>query len=319
MAQIANTYDTYAARGIREDLRDQIYNIAPEDVPVSAMIKKSDIENIRHEWQTDTIRQPGANAQVDGDEYSYNAVSPTVRVSNISQIMRETYIISGTTEAVKKAGRKSELAYQGKLKMAALKRDLERAVIGANTASLLGNSSTARLMGSLSSWATTNVDRGAGGANGGYNAGTSLTVAATDGTTRAFTKAQLDTVHQACYTAGASPSVLMLHPTQKRVFSSFAGIAQLRKDVDNGKQAEIVGGANLYVGDFGDFAVQVNRWQRPRDAWLLDPDYLELGFLRSFQKQTLAKTGDAEKRAIIVEATLIVKNEAALGVIADLA
>jgi Family of unknown function (DUF5309) len=319
MAQVANTYDTYSVKGIREDLRDQIYNIAPEDVPVSAMIKKSDIENIRHEWQTDTIRQPAANAQVDGDEYSYNAVTPTVRVSNISQIMRETYIISGTTEAVKKAGRKSELAYQGKLKMAALKRDLERAIIGANTASVLGNSSTARLMGSLPSWLTTNVDRGATGANGGYNSGTSLTVAATDGTARPFTKALLDNVHQQCYTAGGSPSVLMLHPTQKRIFSGFSGIAQLRKDVDAGKQAEIVGGANIYVGDFGDFAVQVNRWQRTRDAWLLDPDFIELGFLRSFQKQTLAKTGDAEKRAIIVEATLIVKNEAAMGVVADLA
>ncbi|MGL1218043.1 SU10 major capsid protein, partial [Vibrio parahaemolyticus] len=72
-----------------------------------------------------------------------------------------------------------------------------------------------RMLGSLPSWLTTNVDRGAGGANGGYNAGTSLTVAATDGTTRAFTKALLDSVHQACYTAGGNPSVLMLHPTQK--------------------------------------------------------------------------------------------------------
>ena len=41
-------------------------------------------------------------------------------------------------------------------------------------------------------------------------------------------------------------------------------------------------------------------------------------FLRPFQVQDLAKTGDAEKKQLLVEYTLVSKNEAASGKIADL-
>jgi hypothetical protein len=40
--------------------------------------------------------------------------------------------------------------------------------------------------------------------------------------------------------------------------------------------------------------------------------------LRPFQVQDLAKTGDAEKKQLLVEYTLVSKNEAASGKIADL-
>ena len=48
------------------------------------------------------------------------------------------------------------------------------------------------------------------------------------------------------------------------------------------------------------------------------PDYIEVVFLRPFQVQELAKTGDAEKRMLLVDYGLKVNHEAAHGVAADL-
>ena len=43
-----------------------------------------------------------------------------------------------------------------------------------------------------------------------------------------------------------------------------------------------------------------------------------VAFLRDFSMHELAKTGDSEKRQLLVEATLESRNEAASGMVADL-
>jgi hypothetical protein len=56
-----------------------------------------------------------------------------------------------------------------------------------------------------------------------------------------------------------------------------------------------------------------------RRAFLLDSEYISMETLRPIQEDPdLAKTGDNKKGVIIGETTLKVKNEAALGVVADL-
>ena len=51
---------------------------------------------------------------------------------------------------------------------------------------------------------------------------------------------------------------------------------------------------------------------------VVDTEMWATAFLRPFQVQDLAKTGDAEKKQLLVEYTLIAKNEAANSKIADL-
>jgi hypothetical protein len=82
--------------------------------------------------------------------------------------------------------------------------------------------------------------------------------------------------------------------------------------------ATIIGAADVYVSDFGTVTVIPNRFQRNRDAFVLDFDYVEVDYLRPFKTVPLAKTGDAEKRMLIVEYGLRVKHEAALALAADL-
>ena len=52
------------------------------------------------------------NAVIEGDEATLDASTATVRLSNSSQIMDKTVVITGTQESVDKAGRASEIAYQ---------------------------------------------------------------------------------------------------------------------------------------------------------------------------------------------------------------
>ena len=67
MAQPTNTFDSYDAVGIREDLKDVIYNISPEETPFYSKSSKTSARNTLVEWQTDSLRASAANAHIEGD------------------------------------------------------------------------------------------------------------------------------------------------------------------------------------------------------------------------------------------------------------
>jgi Family of unknown function (DUF5309) len=317
MAIVANTFTRYSAIGIREDLSNVIYNISPEETPFISNIGRENVKNTYFEWQTDSLAAASAaNASVEGDDISsFSAVNPTTRVGNYTQISTKNVIISGTLESVDKAGRRSELTYQLAKLGAELKRDMEAALL-ANQASVAGNTTTARRTAGLPAWLTSNTSFGTGGAN--PTVGSTPTAARTDGTQRAFTEALLKTVVQSVWTQGGTPKMLMTGPFNKVAASGFTGVATRFRDVPAGQQAQIVGAADVYVSDFGTINIVPNRFQRDRDAFIVDPDYASLAILRPIQQMELAKTGDAEKRLMLVEYGLKVNSQAAHGIVADL-
>ena len=322
MAQPDGTYSQYDATNINEDLEQVIYNISPYDVPFLSMLPKKKATNIRHEWNLDALAAAvTSNAVIEGDEATLETSTATTRVSNISQIMDKTVVVTGTNRAVDHAGYSDVLAYQLTKRGRELKRDTEATLL-TNQASVLGDDTTARKLGSLNSWLTTNTVRGTGGADGGYASTTGLTVAATDATTTqltAFTEAKLVQAQQAAYEAGGEPTKMFMAPVTKTVFVQFDGIAALRSNINQGSTpAQIIGNAEVYQGPFGKLEVVVDRFQRNREVFLIDPEYVALGQLRPMQQWALSRTGDSEKRQMLHEVTLVVENEAAHAVIADL-
>ena len=309
------TYQTYTAIGQREDLSDVIYNISPTDTPVMSSVGKAKATAVYHEWQTDSLAAATTNnAAVEGDDATDATMSPTTRLGNYTQIVQKTVKISGTLDAVDKAGRKSEKAYQLAKASAEIKRDIET-IISANQGRSAGNSSTARKLGSLLSWITTNSSVGTSGADP-----TTIGVSTrTDGTARSFTETILKDVIQQVYTAGGNPKILMVGAYQKQAVSAFAGIAAQRYMAPSNEPTTIIGAADVYMSDFGTVSVVPNRFMRTRDALVLDPEYAALAYLRPFATNELAKTGDSEKTQILAELTLEVRNEAAHGIAADLA
>jgi len=311
------TYQTYTSIGNREDLSDVIYSISPTDTPIMSSIGKSKATAVYHEWQTDSLAaNTTANALVEGATASDITVSPTTRLGNYTQIVGKTVMVSGTLEAVDKAGRKSEKAYQLAKVSSEIKRDMET-IITANQGQSAGNSSTARTLGSLLSYIKSNTSKN-GTATTGVDPVTVGVSTRTDGTTRDFTEAMLKTVIASVFSNGGTPSTLFVSPTQKQVVSAFTGLAAQRYQVPTSGQATILAGADLYQSDFGVLSIVPDRFMRSRDALILDPEYAALAFLRPFQTNELARVGDAEKTQILAEFTLEVRNEAAHGGVFDL-
>lgn len=329
MAQISNTFETYDAVGNRETLADAIYQISPEETPFLSMIGKKSVSGIHPEWQTDTLATPStSNNQPEGNDWSFQAITPTARVGNYCQISDKRIIISNTQEVVSKAGRKSEMAREIAKKGVELKTDMEVTLLSNQASSAgSGNGATNRTLGGFRAWLASNDSLGAGGASGGFNTSTGIVDAATNGTQRAMTKALLDATILATYNSGGSPTTLMVSPYAKTVFSTFmsdANVAQQRTNVSGKKQTTITAAADIYVSDFGEIMVVPNRQMAragatiARNAFLVDPTMVELGTLRDIAKRDPAVTGDSEKKVLNVEYTLVVKNEAAHGVIADI-
>lgn len=278
---------------------------------------RGEVDAVLFEWQTDELASVDPNnKRVEGfDITTFTAITPTVRLQNRTQISSKDLIVSRTEERVKKAGRKSEMAYQLAKKSAELKRDMETISL-ANQAAAAGDATTPRATGALLAFLTTNTDFGSGG-DDPANA-PQPTSARTDGTQRNFAETQLKTVLASAWTNGGKPRIVMVGAANKQNASAFTGIAQTRKAVEGNKAATIIGAADIYVSDFGNVTFVANRFQRARDALVLDPEMYSFVYLDPFRTEPLAKTGDATKRLLVVEWGLKVHNEKAHGGVFDL-
>jgi len=311
-------FRTYAAVGMREDLSDVIYNISPTDTPFMSTIGKTKATAVYHEWQTDSLAAAAANAAVEGADATEATLTATTRVGNRTQISQKTVGITGTLEAVDKAGRKSEKAYQLAKASSEIKRDMEFALLNNTVQSNGSAGSTARVLGGLQTWLATNGDFGTGG-----SAGATGTTARTNGTNRTFEESLLKTVVKEVFESGGSPKVLMVTPAHKQTVSAFAGIAAQRYMAPSDAPTTIIGAADVYLSDFGSMSVVPNRFMLSGNsanevAFVLDPEYAAVAYLRPFFTNDLANTGDSAKTQLLVEYTLEVKNEAAHGIVAYL-
>lgn len=321
MAIVANTYTRYGAKGLRESLSDIIYDISPMETPVVSMASREDVDQTLHEWQTDALAATDTgNAHLEGDDIStFPAVTPTVRVGNYSQISRKLLIISGTLDRVNKAGRARELAYQVPRRGREMRRDQE-AIICENLGGDAGGTATARQTATLGAWLKTNVDKAGDGGNPTYTSGVP-SAARTDGSQRAITETIFKNVIETAWTSGANIDAMTVccGPFNKQAISAFNGVVTRNYDISNTpRPTAVIAAVDVYVSDFGTVRIMPSRFQRERDVWFLDPEYISIGVLRPFQVVELAKTGDAEKRMLLQEWLLKVKQEAALGLAADL-
>lgn len=321
MAQPTNLFDRYdATLSVREDLANIIYNISPEDTVFMSNVGRDTASQTFTEWQTDALAAAStSNAQIEGDDATASSLAATNRVGNYTQISRKVVATSGTLESVNTAGFRSAMAYQMAKAASELKRDMEATLLY-NQAANAGNSSTARVTAGLPAWLRSNVSKGSGGGdptmsstNDGYP-----NAARTDGTQRTFTETMLKDVIQSVWTNGGTPKMLLVGPFNKRTASGFAGIAGTRFNVDGAAPATIIGAADVYVSDFGNVNIVPSRFQRERDAFVVDPEYAAVSYLRNFRTEELAKTGDSQKKMIVVEYALKVRTEKAHGIIADL-
>jgi len=299
--------NTYTGKGIQESFEDVIFDISPEDTPLLSAAKRMTAGQTFHQWQTDALTAAGSNAQVEGDDGSFGTLAATTVLGNYTQIARKTVQISGTYDVVKKYGRKSEVAYQLMKAGKELKRDMEFAIVR-NQASSAGGAGTARTTAGVESWITNSVvpTGNSTGTTPGFAAG--IVAAPTDGTLGTFVEADFKSALQLAWVDGGETSLVLMSPKNKALFAGFAGIATKYNEVKTTSQAIITGAADIYVSDFGNHAVKLDRFMRDEAVLCLDPSYVGLASLRPMEKVELAKTGDSSKYLITTEFALVVQN-----------
>ena len=314
MAQPANTFDTFDAVGIREDLSDMIYNVDPDATPFYSKSSRTKAKNTLVEWQTQALRASAVNAHIEGDATAADAVTPTVRLGARTQIFKNAVVVSDTDEAVDNAGRAKELAYQTLLIAKEQKLDIEKALF-ANQGNVVGSSTAARKTGGVPSWLISNVDFVS--ASSGANPTGDGTNARTDsGAPTAFTQAKFDGVMQEIWQEGGKPDTCYLSSFQMNVALGFVGNNNQRSGVQAGDET-VVKSLAVYVTPWGTIQFHPSRQNRSRDVFILQDDMWQTSILRGTKNVALAKNGDNTTRQVTTELALCSKNEKANGAIYD--
>jgi hypothetical protein len=292
MAVISGGYQTYAAVGNREDLIDIITNISPTKTPVLSMTGSTRATSVLHEWLTDTLAAPTSNAQIEGNESTAAAVTAPSRLNNYCQIMDKKFAISGTQEAVDKAGRSSEVGYQTQKALKELATDIEYAFV-VNTAAASGASATARSLKGLAGWVADNISSAT--AN------------------RDLTAAIMDTILQAAWADGGDPDTILCGGALKTAFGDTTNFPGLTRNVstDAKKYSNAI---DVYESNFGTLKLVLSHVMHSNLAntvFALEMGKFRKAWLRPIKRTPLAKSGDSERYLIVAECTLESLNEKA--------
>lgn len=303
MAVPASTYTTYDTAGMREDLIDVITNISPRDTWCLSNFGTTKATNRYHEWLTDALDTPAANAQAEGDDYATVSATPPSRTGNYCQTLAKIFRISDTEEAVNKAGRDSEIAYQTQKAMASLARDIEYALI-VNTTAASGASGTARQLKGLAGWISTNM-----------TTGTTATAASAGS---ALTEALLNDNLALIWAQGGQPSNILCGAFQKRKIDAFTTNT---RDI-MAKEKTLVSAIDIYKSSFGTVAVHLSTTMNSNLATYVfilgDLNLWKKAWLRPIKKVQLGKTGSSEKYYVEAELTLESRQEKGSGYIKHL-
>ena len=307
-----NLVETYSRVGIKEDLADVIFNIAPTETPFISNAATGSAAQTLHEWQTDGLSAVAANAQKEGDDHALESRAATVRLGNYTQISTKVVGVSGTDQVVKNAGRGDELAYQLAKAGKEIKRDIEHANIGVENAKAAGSSGTARESASVGTWYGGNIagtssaasNFSTNGSPSASPAGTGATAIA-GGTNRTYTEALLKAGLKKCYELGGNPDVVLMTASHKQTASGFNGVATLYKNVDD---KTVIGAVDVYVSDFGEVNFVPDRFQQANRVDILEMDKWEVSYLRPFSTRELASSGDNDKRLLVTEWTLTARS-----------
>lgn len=147
---------TYDDTGRREDLLDIISDVSPDDNPLMTMLGTSTATQTLHEWMEDYLARPSSVASaIEGAAATYADLTQPQRRNNVTQIISQTYRVSGTERAVSVAGMGDPFEYQAAKALRGWKNNAEYALLRATRAS--GASGVARTMSGIQAIVTSHA------------------------------------------------------------------------------------------------------------------------------------------------------------------
>jgi len=277
-------YQTYDAKTNHEDLTDVLTKIGDMTTPVYSKLRKVSAKNTLHEWSTYEHDSAAVNAQIEGDTYTYGALTAPSRLTNYTQIFRKTFQVSNTQQAVDPAGMEDEYAFRVQVALEAIGRDIEKALVTGSGNS--GASGTGRELKGIMGFITTNISSGTG-------------------TGRALTEAELNSLIQDCYKNGGRPDWLLGSYTQ---VNKLAQLMSSDRTYNDGNK-EFTSQMLVYSSPFGRLMVEGDSQIADTELAVLQKDMWAVAQLRPVKKIDTPETADAKNGVLIGELTLEARAE----------
>lgn len=318
---------------INESVMQKIIDISDFPLPFTDLAGNGGkVGNSYQEWTEDKLSEPGLdNYAVDGAALGGNNARSGTRMGNHCQISTKVVAVSTRARNSDVIGQSDSLSYNIMQRLKELRRDVERMSISWNPSQADDGVAVPGISAGFGSFLTSNVFRGVGGLNGGFGATTPTIIdAPVNGAGEALSETNVRDVSQAVYENGGDPTVAMMQPAVKRLFSEYlytdeARVATLDSDVGQAsEQATAKGAVDVYLSDFSILKLVPNRLQPGQPAasntvmYLIDPEMVEQVFLHGYRTEPQGKKGLSDERQMIVDWSLRVSTELAHGCIADI-
>ncbi|TXH11086.1 MAG: hypothetical protein E6R03_14690 [Hyphomicrobiaceae bacterium] len=239
-------------------------------------------------WKLATV------ARLEGADFTTGYTTSVTNPYNYTQIFSEAVKVTGSEQNDEKYGISDTMAYHiSKLmgdggKAGKLPILLQQAAYYGKRAA--GSSTTARAMGGIEQYVTTNV--------------TNLSSAA-------LTRKSIEDLMQLCYLAGGAPNTLVCNAWARRKITSFyeGSIFTDRSEERGGSKITTI------VTDFGDIEVVFDRWCPTDRLYLIEPAKMGWVTYRPFDVVDRASTGDYMVKDVLGEYSFVLMNETAHGYI----
>jgi hypothetical protein len=245
---------------------------------------------------------PGGNlfvigtAELEGSETTGDVYRPRTRRQNYTQIFKKPIRVTGSDRAVAYAPELGdEFDHQTTLRTMELMRDLEKTVFkGVALGNSIGSDTAYRTMDGLNRYIT------------GINSVVASNSFAADPVL------YVNDIMQRCWTAGARDLDVVVAGAQWKRELSATNASRLY--VEQAEQS-VIRKVEMISTDFGECRLQLSPWLSDRQLMVLSSRRIKVLPLRgrSFQRELLAKSGDADKGHVIGEYTLEVHHPDKMG------
>lgn len=272
-------------KSVKEDLMSILTNLSPTDTQLATGLGTSVAKNRKHEWLIDTLSAVKINAYIEGADASYPTITDPSRMTNYTQIHQQSFLVSDTEEAVDKAAFNSRYQYEATKALKMIKNDLEYALMRGVQPSTMGTESYAGVMQGIKTFLCITCT----------SSGTSLS------------ELMLNDYLQNVWNVGTEVNAIYCPMVLKRRISGFTANATKYFD-QNDKR--LINAIDVYSSDaaklvklFAHRHVTVSG-DTNNDIVGINEDLFKVAYLRKPTVRELAKTGDATKGNIVLEATL---------------
>jgi len=272
-----------------------ITNISPTDTPMLSRFGRTTARSTYHEWQKDSLADASSNKVPEGQDVDAETSDPTTRVGNYTQILRKSWRVSDTQEAIDKAGRDSEYEYQMAKKMKELAKDIEYAIVNGSQAS--GATGTAREMKGVLNFISTNVETGSGTGDEDLD------------------ETMYNDLLETIWNEGGDPDVTYAPGPQKRAISNFTANSTRNIGAESNR---LTASVDVYESDFGLQTIIADRYIPDKKLVVLEEEMWKTAYLRPVQSKRLPDDGGGPKGKVEAELTLEARNEASSGKITEL-